>query len=206
MESVLRSLMQSLTTSAEKEHKDSLVSGAWMIAFAGLTAVGAQVAIPHHPVPYTLQTLFVLLAGAFLGGRNGSMSQLLYLAIGLAGGPVFAGMSGGLMILAGPSGGYLLSFPFAAMLVGLLLRKRRGYLWTLLSMGLGLLVIFTVGTAYLDLFFLHNLRTAFAEGFFIFSWWDLLKLLAATAVYREVAKKYSVLPSSGHRASHSSVA
>ena len=194
MESVVKSLLQSLTASAGKEREVSVASAAWIVAFAGLTAIGAQIVIPHEPVPFTMQTFFVLLAGAFLGGRNGSLSQLLYIAAGLVGVPVFAGASGGWLKLVGPSGGYLLSFPFAAMLIGLLLKERRGYFWTLFSMALGLLVIFAVGAAFLGIFYLHDLRLTLANGLFIFSWWDLLKLFAAVAIYGEVSKKYHVLP------------
>ena len=73
------------------EKSNILVQAFWIVVFTALTALGAQIAIPHQPVPYTLQTFFVLLGAAFLGSRNGSLSQLLYLGIGLAGAPVFSG-------------------------------------------------------------------------------------------------------------------
>ncbi len=59
--------------------------------FAALIVAGAKIYIPHEPVPFTLQTLFVVLAGAFLGWRNGVISVLSYLALGAVGLPVFAG-------------------------------------------------------------------------------------------------------------------
>jgi biotin transport system substrate-specific component len=88
-------------------------------AFAAATAFGAKVAvpIPGTPVPFTLQPLFVLLAGAVLGARLGAASQLLYLAVGIAGVPVFAA-GGGAAYLLGPTGGYLIAFPAAAFLAG----------------------------------------------------------------------------------------
>ncbi|MFC7766489.1 biotin transporter BioY [Leucobacter soli] len=70
------------------------------------------------PVPITLQTFAVLLAGAALGATRGFLAVLLYLAIGFIGLPVFAGGSAGLAVLALPSAGFLLSFPFAAWLAG----------------------------------------------------------------------------------------
>ena len=79
----------------------------WIAGFAAATALGARLEIPHSPVPYTLQTLCVLLAGAFLGPRNGAISQLLYLAAGVLGAPVFSGGAFGLAQLLGPTGGYL---------------------------------------------------------------------------------------------------
>ncbi|MGA7161538.1 MAG: biotin transporter BioY [Bacteroidota bacterium] len=171
-----------------------LVQTAWIVFFAALTAVGAQVEIPHQPVPYTLQTFFVLLGAAFLGSRNGSLSQLLYLAVGSAGGPVFSGGAFGVARLVGPSGGYLLSFPLAAILVGYVVQRRSGYFWTLIGMFLGLVVVFTCGAIYLNLFYIHNFKEAVINGFLIFSWWDLLKLSAAAAIYNEFAKRYKKVP------------
>src|SRR3989338_884787 len=88
--------------------------------FAALTAVAAQVKIPlsFTPVPITLQTLMVLLSGAMLGARYGALSQFIYLVLGAAGLPVFAGGSGGIASLFGPTGGYLFSYPIAAFIVG----------------------------------------------------------------------------------------
>ncbi|MFN2327253.1 MAG: biotin transporter BioY, partial [Gemmatimonadales bacterium] len=77
-------------------------------AFALATAFGAHVAVPLTPVPVTLQTLFVVLAGAMLGPRLGAASQIAYLGMGIAGLPVFVG-GFGLAYLAGPTGGYLLA-------------------------------------------------------------------------------------------------
>lgn len=97
---------------------------------AALLAVLSQLSIPTGTaVPITGQTLGVILAGALLGPARGAASVLLYLALGLAGLPVFAQAHGGLGVLALPSAGYLLSFPFAAAAVGMLVRlgARRGW-------------------------------------------------------------------------------
>ncbi len=176
------------------EKSNILVQTFWIVVFAALTALGAQVAIPHQPVPYTLQTFFVLLGAAFLGSRNGSLSQLLYLGIGLAGVPVFSGGSFGFARIIGPSGGYLLSFPIASLLVGYLVQIRRGYLWTLVGMFLGLVVVFGCGATFLDLFYLHNFKESMVSGLLIFSWWDMVKLSAAAGIYNEFAKRYKKLP------------
>lgn len=93
---------------------------ALIAVFAALTAVLSFVAIPIGPVPITLQTLAVILAGIILGPWRGFLAVALWVVVGLAGLPVFAGGTGGLATLAGPTVGYLLSFPFAAALAGLL--------------------------------------------------------------------------------------
>jgi biotin transport system substrate-specific component len=166
----------------------------WIMAFGLATAAGARLEIPHEPVPYTLQTLVVLLAGAFLGSRNGAISQLLYLGAGVLGAPVFAGGAFGFARLLGPSGGYLLAFPAAAALVGYLVARRRTLGWTFASMALGLLLIFAAGSAQLYVYTLHDARAAFSAGFLFFSWWDILKLSAAAMIYHELAKGRARLP------------
>ena len=86
-------------------------------AFALLTAIAARVSVPLLPVPITMQTLAVSLAGLLLGARLGALSQVTYLALGAAGLPVFA-QGLGLPTLLGPTGGFLLAFPAAAAFTG----------------------------------------------------------------------------------------
>ncbi len=161
----------------------------WVVTFAFLTAVAAQIEIPLKPVPLTLQTLFVLLAGAFLGKRNGFLSMSLYLLGGIAGLPVFAGASAGLHILLGPTGGYLLAFPFAAFLIGSLVSLRRSRILVLLAMTSGLLLIFAVGTVQLNLVYFHNWTESLKAGLLAFSVWDIVKLLAASSIYSQFLER-----------------
>ena len=93
-----------------------------IFAFAAFTAVAAQLAVrlPFTPVPVTMQTLFVVLAGITLGPRDGFYAMVSYLAVGLAGAPVFAGFTFGPLVFVGPTGGYLIAFPAAALLAGYL--------------------------------------------------------------------------------------
>lgn len=167
----------------------------WVVGCAAATAASAQWQIPHHPVPYTLQTLIVMLTGAFLGARNGALSQLLYLGAGALGAPVFSGWSAGIGTLLGPTGGYLVAFPAAAAVVGFLTQRRGGFISSLGSMAAGLLLIFVCGTLQLHAFFLHDWGVALSSGFLIFSWWDLLKLFAAATTYHELSKRWPRVPS-----------
>ncbi|MFH1195939.1 MAG: biotin transporter BioY [bacterium] len=161
----------------------------WIMIFTSLTAVGAWFEVPTQPVPFTLQTFFVLLAGATLGSRNGSLSQLMYLTIGAVGLPVFAGFSFGFAKLIGPTGGYLLSFPVAAFVVGYLVSLNKSYWWTLISMSVGMLIIFSSGTLFLNFVYFHDWIKSFVSGFLIFSLWDVLKIVAAASVYYQITKK-----------------
>jgi len=191
MSDTAKLLLGKRTASADRS---VVVQAAWIIGFAAVTALGARLEIPHEPVPYTLQTLMVILAGAFLGARNGAISQVTYLAAGLLGAPVFAGGAFGPASLLGPTGGYLLSFPIAAAVVGSLLVRRRSLLISFIAMASGLLVVFTLGTLHLYAFYLKNWNAAFTAGFLAFSWWDLLKLCAAAMSYHEVAKRWPKVP------------
>jgi len=102
----------------------------WALALLGsaILAISAQIAVPMWPVPATLQSLAVLLLGAFGGGRLGVASVALYLAEGATGLPVLANGNGGLAYMAGPTGGFLLGFLPAAWLAGLAGRRGAGWL------------------------------------------------------------------------------
>ena len=171
----------------------------WIGTFAILVAIGAQIEIPHQPVPYTFQTFFVLLSGALLGKRNSFLSMMTYLAMGAIGLPVFSGGGFGFARLLGPTGGYLLSYPLAAFIIGYLVSLRAkndegkketvlNYAWTFFSMLAGLLVVFSLGTLQLNVVYFHNWSAAFNAGFLIFSWWDLLKLASAVAIYHQLVR------------------
>jgi len=123
-------------------------------AGCALTALAAQIQIPWQPVPFTLQTLAVMLCGLGMGRRLGVGSQLLYLILGAGGVPVFAGASSGLDRLAGPTGGYLVSFVVMSLVLGWL--SERGCTRTLLGMAsalaVGIVLNLGLGTLWLACF------------------------------------------------------
>jgi len=88
--------------------------------FAALTGLAAQVRIPlsFSPVPITGQTFAVLLSAVILGKRWGGISQIMYVSLGVLGLPWFANLAGGLAILMGPTGGYLMGFVLASFFIG----------------------------------------------------------------------------------------
>jgi biotin transport system substrate-specific component len=154
------------------------------LVFAAVTGIGAQIEIPHSPVPFTLQTFFVLLSGALLGPWLGACSMFVYLSAGVAGLPVFSSLGFGLAPIIGPTGGYLLAFPAAAFTVGYLAGNRPTLVRLVLSMTAALLVIFSLGTLQLNLVWFHDWAVSFTNGFLIFSWWDLVKLAGAASIAR----------------------
>jgi biotin transport system substrate-specific component len=153
-------------------------------AFAGLTVVGANIVIPIQPVPVTMQTLFVLLAGASIGAGWGSISQWIYVGLGALGLPVFAGGASGAAILAGPTGGYLVSFLIAPWVIGALLRRSDRIGWQLFSFAVGKVVILAVGVTHLTLFYTHDLGQSLAVGVVPFLPGAAIKIVAALSIHR----------------------
>ena len=160
--------------------------------FTTLTALGAFVWIPlpFTPVPITLQTFFVLLGGAILGRKLGVLSQLLYLGLGGLGLPIFAGVSGGLSRLVGPTFGYLIGFVLAAYLVGRMAKKKRGSLWSLmLIMGVGEGVILFLGTLWLAFVLRIGIGASLYLGLIPFLPGDTLKLIGAASICYGIQSK-----------------
>jgi biotin transport system substrate-specific component len=155
-----------------------------------LTIVAAQVSIPlpFTPVPFTLQPMVVLLGGAALGARLGMTSQVLYIAVGLAGLPIFAAspvLPQGFGRLLGPTGGYLMSYPIAAFVTGSLAERGfdRRYFTSVLAMGAGLAIIFAAGVLWMAFGAPHvGFPTAVRTGLVPFIPADVIKIFLAATV------------------------
>ncbi len=150
-----------------------------VVGFALLTAVAAQwrIHLPFTPVPVTGQTFAVLLAGVSLGVRAGAASQLLYLAMGAVGLPVFSGGTGGWEVLTGATGGYLAGFVVAAAVVGALAERHhdRRFSTTLSAFLVGSFVIYAFGVAGLVGFAGMGPAEAILKGVAPFVFGDVLK-------------------------------
>ncbi|QGG93979.1 biotin transporter BioY [Actinomarinicola tropica] len=156
----------------------SLVVGA-----AALTAIGAQISvqIPGTPVPVTLQTFAVLLAGAALGTKLGVASQVLYLAVGAAGAPIYADGEGGWAAATGGTAGYLVGFVVAAAVVGWLAERGhdRRVLTSVPAMLAGSAIIYALGVSWLAHSYDMSASAAIDAGLTPFLGGDLVKLAAA---------------------------
>ncbi len=152
-----------------------------LVGGAVTLALSAQLAfhLPFSPVPITGQTFAVLLVGALLGSVRGGMVVLLYLAEGLSGLPVFAGGGAGPVILMGPTGGYLLGFIPAVLIVGFLAERGwdRRFLTTLAAMTAGTVAIFVCGLTWLAILQLPD--SLLTIGFWPFVPGAILKIVAA---------------------------
>ncbi len=170
----------------------------WVIAFSLVTAACAQISIhlPFVPVPITGQTFAVLLSGAVLGWRRGFLSQVAYLAEGVAGLPVFADGAGSAVHLVGPSGGYLLCFPLAAALVGYLVEQGAGRsTWKLAGALVSAdVLILLAGSGWLRLLFRIPFAQACWLGFYPFLIADVVKVvLVGCALPRVLSYQSSVV-------------
>jgi biotin transport system substrate-specific component len=161
--------------------------------FTALTIVGGFLNIPTPTVSFSLQFVFCAYAGVLLGAKRALLSQLLYIAIGLAGLPVFT-KGGGISYIFQPSFGFILGFAVCAFVIGLLVERAQnpGMLRLLASVMAGLLMTYLVGVPYLYFMVNHlaapgseiSFATAISLGFTPFILFDMLKvvLVAVTGV------------------------
>ena len=155
-----------------------------VLAASMLLAASAQfkMVIPFSHVPITGQTLVVLMIGLAYGSRLGAVTVLAYIFAGLRGLPVFAGGTSGWVVMAGPSGGYLVGFLAAVFVMGLLAERGMGrnILSTALAMLAGNMVIYLFGYAWLAS--LIGPGKAFVFGVQPFLWGDAIKLVVAACL------------------------
>lgn len=166
--------------------------------FAAIAAVCSWISIPlgFTPVPVNLGTLAVYLCGALLGPKYGPLSLTVYALAGAVGVPVFSGFRGGLSVLAGPTGGYIIGYILAAFIIGLIIaaatRTERSTAVAVASyafaMVCGMAACYALGTAW----FMISTHTGFAAAMVScvipFLPGDALKITAATILARKLKK------------------
>lgn len=163
--------------------RSGIMSFILVVAAAALTALAAQwrIQLPFTPVPITGQTFAVLLTGAALGWKLGAAGQMLYVAVGALGAPVFTRASGGIEVIQGATGGYLIGFIFAAGLVGWMAEHRqdRTFATMFTAFILGSVVIYAFGVVGLMAATGANLLEGVELGVVPFLLGDLIKGAAA---------------------------
>ena len=175
-------------TLAEVFWPQNAIARSVLLAVVGslLMWVSAKVQVPFYPVPMTMQTFVALGIGAAYGWRLGGATIMLYLIEGAAGLPVFAGTPEkgiGLAYMMGPTGGYLVGFVIAAMIVGWLAERGfdRNPVSTFGIMLLGTIAIFVPGLIWLSA--LIGVGKAIQFGLMPFIWAGLFKTALAAAVF-----------------------
>ena len=176
---------------AGRDRVAALASCGLLVAVLAVLSLVA-LPLPFSPVPVTLQTLGVFLAGGLLGPRWGSLAVFVYVLMGAAGVPVFAGGEAGIGALLGPKGGYLLGFVPATFVIGLTAAQARHMAskWSAcvlsLGMSLGICIIDACGVGWLSLVTGLGLAMSFAVGALPFLPGDILKLVAAVVLVRSL--------------------
>ncbi len=151
--------------------------------FVALIWLGAIISIPIPPVPFTLQTLFVLMAGALLGGVEGAICVAVYIFMGLIGIPVFSGFSSGFSYVLNPKFGFLVGFVFSALVTGLVIGKRKdaSYKRIITAVFTGTVVTYVFGIVYF----------LFLKAFYLggeINMWNILLSFWITFIPTDIAK------------------
>lgn len=157
------------------------------VVVAALTAALAQITVPYplSPAPFTLQTMGVFIAGLLLGPVWAGFSLLLYVVAGAAGAPIFSGGSAGFGVIVGPTGGYLVSFPVAAAVIGGLVHRRveprrLDEVSVVIQAGallVGLAIVYLVGSLWLAVSTEMPLSNGLVQGALVFVPGDVVKAL-----------------------------
>jgi biotin transport system substrate-specific component len=173
-----------MTTIAQSSARSSRITVIGVVGFAAAVAAASQVAIPLPltPVPITLQPMLVILAGMWLGPAAGAASMVLYLCAGAAGLPVFTPMGApGIARFLGPTGGYLLAYPAAAVVAGALAQRASTLTGRTAAAVAGIAVIFLGGIAQLSVLS-GSVGKAVELGVTPFAALDLVKAWIAAAL------------------------
>ena len=169
---------------------------AYIAIFAVLMAICSWISIPMA-VPFTLQTFGVFMAVGVLGGKRGSLAVLIYIFLGAIGVPVFAGFSGGIGVILNTTGGYIVGFLFSALVMwGMEALLGRKPVIQIISMVVGLIVCYALGTAWFMVVYARNtgavgLGTVLGWCVIPFIIPDLVKIALAFVLSRKIRKYVS---------------
>ena len=158
--------------------------------FTAVTAVLSLVTVPlpFTAVPLSLSLLAVFLCGALLEPKWAATAQLAYLLLGMAGMPAFSGFRGGLSVIAGPTGGFLIAYPLMALAISLTVKRtdKRTFPVLLAGMALALVICYAVGSVWLMVVTGADVGTALTAAVFPFVLPDILKAVAAAVTTRAI--------------------
>ena len=157
------------------------------LAFACLTGLAAQIRIPlpFTPVPVTGQVLAVLLSGVMLGSIYGGLSQVFYILFGVIGIPWFNGFSGGFSVISGITGGYIIGFIPAALMIGWLTNRyniTKKFHFQMLLMAIGIVIIYAIGALQFSLVMNTSLSNTLKMAVIPFIPVDLIKAVIAAGL------------------------
>lgn len=159
---------------------------------AALIAVLAQISMPIGPVPFTLQNFAIGLIATVFRPREAVLSVGLYLLLGAIGLPVFAGFSGGIQNLVGPTGGFLISFPIMAWLIGVGVEKRKQTGMFILFLILGTVANYVIGVVMFCAIMHASVTTAVAACVIPFIPTAIIKAVVAAILGLKIRDRLAV--------------
>lgn len=162
--------------------------------FASLTAALSQIAIPipFTTVPLTMQVFAVALTGVVLGHKKAIISILIYMLMGIVGIPVFAHFNGGLHVIVGYTGGFILAFPLMVTVIGYVSEKSKKYIYIFMSMIVALIIAYLLGCIQYSFLAGVGFKEAFVLCVLPFIPVDLIKVVLATTVGINIKKKLKI--------------
>ena len=188
------STYQNKTVAKAVQHTKDLT---YIALAVGLISVCSWLSVPTV-VPFTLQTFAIFATIALLGGRRGTIAIVSYLLLGLAGAPVFSNMTGGIGVLAGLTGGYIIGFIFIGLVYWLFETLFPNKLWLqITALILGLIVCYIFGTAWFMLVYGNrfgeiSLASALTMCVAPFIPIDLIKLACAIMLVKSIQKRITL--------------
>lgn len=152
--------------------------------FTAIICVVSQIVLPTQPIPYTLGLFAIFLTGALLTPRNSLLAVLVYLLLGAVGIPVFNGFKGGLQILTGPTGGYLMAYPLMALVTSIFYKSGKKYKVFALTVGMlvSLVLCYLLGTLWFTIITPNSFYAALTMCVFPFVLFDLVKIALAISI------------------------
>lgn len=156
--------------------------------FAALIGAASQIALPIQPVPVNLALLAVVSAGALLGAKYGTLSVVVYILLGAVGMPVFAGFRGGLSVLTGVTGGYIVGYAATAFVTGLVCQKTKKTLPVFLGMFVGTALCNAIGTAWFCLITGSSVTASISVCVLPYIPGDIFKIIGGIFIFKKFNK------------------
>ena len=159
--------------------------------FTAILCLFSPISVPVGPVPITLSLFAVMLAGFVLGSVKAMLSVCIYILLGAVGMPVFSFFTGGFPVVFGPTGGYVWSYVFVALICGVFSSKTESSLfWVVLGSFLALLICYACGTLQFCLLCRVSVVEALSISVFPFVVFDVLKAVIAVWLGRKIKNRY----------------
>lgn len=157
--------------------------------FVAIISVCSCITIPVSIIPITMSLFGIFLCSVLLGGKLSFYTSIIYILVGIAGIPVFSGFRGGIGTILSPVGGYILAYPFAALILGIISEKSKYNFASLLSGSfIALLIIYLFGTVYFAIVTKNTIRNSVKISVYPFVFFDLIKCILAITIGKRVKK------------------